>query len=158
MIKLEPAPHPKSKPTSIPDELNRHLSAASRDGVVSTLRFIERGAELVTPEAIEAMLRLLPQFYRKVGTVRTSRRLQHRLELLALYFTEGCADGQLGTLPHREATFALLYFLKGFDRIPDTVPEIGFLDDALIVEQVIQRNATMLRAHWLRYGRAWPHT
>ena len=55
----------------------------------------------------------------------------------------------------RESAFALLYFLKGFDRIPDSVPEIGLLDDALVVQVVFQRHEAALRAHWLRRRRPW---
>lgn len=70
-------------------------------------------------------------------------------------FSPPCVvDGTNGTPAHREAAFALLYFLKGFDRVPDTLPEIGLLDDAMIVQIVLQRHAATLRA--LRRRRAWP--
>ena len=78
------------------------------------------------------------------------------LQLLALYLDESAAERTTLTPALREAAFALLYFLKGFDRIPDTVPEIGLLDDALIVQCVLDRHAAALRAHWLRRNRQWP--
>lgn len=146
----------KSKPASLPESLDRHLSAASRDDLVSTARYIDRGGALVADEALDALQRLLPAVYAKLNRVEDSAPLCRRVEVLAIYFKEACRDGNRGTVPHREAAFALLYFLKGFDRIPDTVPEVGLLDDAMIVQIVLQRHAAALRAHWLRQRRAWP--
>lgn len=146
----------KSKPASLPGALDRHLSAASRDDLVSTARYVDLGGALVAEEAMDALQRLLPAVYAKLNRVDDSAHLVRRIEVLALYFKEACSDGSKGTVPHREAAFALLYFLKGFDRIPDTVPEVGLLDDAMIVQIVWQRHAAVLRAHWLRRRRAWP--
>lgn len=43
--------------------------------------------------------------------------------------------------PHlAEAGAALRYVLKGHDIIPDTVPDLGLADDALLVTRVLQRN------------------
>lgn len=145
-----------TQPVSIPEVLNRHLSANSSDDLASVAAYTERGAELVSPEAIAALRRLRPQLRAKIEALEDSLHLRRRLELLALYFDEAAADGHTGTPAHREAAFALIYFLKGFDRIPDTVPEIGLLDDAMIVQLVLQRNAATLRAHWLRRRRSWP--
>lgn len=149
-------PAPVTSPVSIPGALNRYLSAGARDDLPGVALYVDRGAELVTSEAILALRRLQAPLYAKINEVVDSVHLRTRLEVLAWYFDEACADGQTGTPAHREAAFALLYFLKGFDRIPDTVPEIGLLDDAMIVEVVLQRNATAYRAHWMRRRRAWP--
>lgn len=146
----------KAKSASIPGALDRHLSANSRDDAPGVAAYVDRGAALVTPEAITALQRLRQPLQRKIGALQDSEHLRHRLELLATYFEEAGADGQKGTPAHRDTTFALLYFLKGFDRIPDSVPEIGLLDDAMIVQCVLQRNTTTFRAHWLRRRRTWP--
>jgi uncharacterized membrane protein YkvA (DUF1232 family) len=145
-----------AKPSSIPDPLDRHLSANSRDDVAGIAAYVDRGAALVTPEAIAALQRLRKSLQRKISALDDPGHLRQRLELLATFFDEALADGQRGTPAHCDTTFALLYFLKGFDRIPDSVPEVGLLDDALIVQCVLQRNATTLRAHWLRRRRNWP--
>jgi uncharacterized membrane protein YkvA (DUF1232 family) len=144
------------KSNTLPDTLDRHLSANSRDDVPGVAAYVERGAALVTPEAIAALQRLRKPLHRKIDAVKQSGHLRHRLELLATYFEEAGADGHKGTPAHCDATFALLYFLKGFDRIPDSVPEVGLLDDAMIVQSVLQRNTTTFRAHWLRRRRTWP--
>jgi uncharacterized membrane protein YkvA (DUF1232 family) len=146
----------KAQAISLPDALNRYLSACSRDDVAGVALYVEHGAKLVTGPAIYALQRLKAPLEQKIATVEDSGRLRRSLELLALYFAEASTDGQSGTAAHRDATFALLYFLKGFDRIPDSIPEVGLLDDAMIVELVLQRNLTAYRTHWLRRRRGWP--
>ena len=39
-----------------------------------------------------------------------------------------------------EIGFAAGYLLKGFDLIPDHLPEMGLADDALMLQRVIERN------------------
>lgn len=140
----------------IPDALARHLSAVSDEDIASISSYFDRGADLVDAGATEALRRLRKQLLAKIGRLGAHTHLRNRLELLELYFEESCRDGQRGTPAHRATVFALLYFLKGFDRIPDSVPEVGLLDDAIIVQMVLQRYAATLRAHWLRQHRAWP--
>lgn len=141
---------------SLPTALDRYLSANHRDDLPSLVAYVDRGAALVTPEAVAGLRKLHTPLWLKIDAIDNSHHLRRRLELLAIYFEEASGDGSIGSAVHREVTFALLYFLKGFDRIPDSVPEIGLLDDAMITQIVIQRNATALRAHWLRHRRAWP--
>ncbi len=154
LLQLE-APPSRSRP-ELPENLRRHLSAclASDPGTMS--HYVDRGAELVTPDAIAALRRLRRPLLEKIRDLHESTHLQRRLELLFIYFEEACTDGSACTPSHRDAAFALLYFLQGLDRVPDSVPEVGLLDDAMVVQVVIQRNATLLRAHWLRRLRAWP--
>jgi uncharacterized membrane protein YkvA (DUF1232 family) len=145
-----------AKSSSIPSSLDQHLSANSRDDVAGVSAYVDRGAALVTAEAIAALQRLRKPLQKKIAALPESGHLRCRLELLATFFDEALTDGHKGTPAHCDAVFALLYFLKGFDRIPDSVPEVGLLDDALIVQCVLQRNTTTLRAHWLRRRRSWP--
>ncbi len=44
----------------------------------------------------------------------------------------------LEQLVQQKIIFALKYFLKGKDDIPDDIPGIGFLDDLTVVDWVIQ--------------------
>ena len=50
----------------------------------------------------------------------------------------------------------MFYFLKGFDLIPDSLPNVGLIDDAMMVETAIRPNEHELREHWAAHGRAWP--
>ncbi len=141
---------------SIPEVLDRHLSTNSHDDLPGIARYVGEGAALVTPEAIAALQALRAPLYAKIASLDVSSHLRRRIDLLATYFDETARDGAPDPEAQRDTTFALLYFLKGFDRIPDTVPEVGLLDDAMIVQTVLQRRSTAFRAHWLRRGRAWP--
>jgi uncharacterized membrane protein YkvA (DUF1232 family) len=143
-------------PTSTPDALSQHLSANSGEDLPSLTAYLEKGAALVTREAVDSLRKLRLPLQQKIAALGESAHLQQRTEVLATYFDENLNTPVAETEIFREVTFALLYFLKGFDRIPDTVPEIGLLDDALIVQTVLQRHGTALRAHWLRQGRTWP--
>lgn len=145
-----------TKTLSVPEALNRHLSANSHDDLPGIARYVDEGAALVTPDAISALQARRPAVYAKIEGLDVSSHLRRRIELLTIYFDETGHDGAPDSEAQRDTTFALLYFLKGFDRIPDTVPEVGLLDDAMIVQTVVQRHATTLRAHWLRHGRTWP--
>lgn len=51
-------------------------------------------------------------------------------------------SGKLSS-PTCEAAAALIYFLEGPDIIPDSLPEIGFTDDARIVARVLDRNPSL---------------
>jgi hypothetical protein len=140
----------------IPAELDRHLAAHATEEIVSTVAFVERGGELVSPQAVAGLRSLRGPLDAKIAGLEPSSRLRRRLEVFAAYFDE--VPGGTGPMaaPHREITFALLYFLKGFDRIPDSMPEIGLLDDAIVVQIVLDRQSTALRAHWSRRQQPWP--
>jgi uncharacterized membrane protein YkvA (DUF1232 family) len=145
-----------AKTSSIPTPLDQHLSGNSRDDLPGVADYVDRGAALVTPEAIAALQRLRQPLHTKIAALPKAGHLRSRLDLLATFFAETGGAGHKATPALCDATFALLYFLKGFDRIPDTVPEVGLLDDALIVQCVLQRNATPLRAYCLRRHLNWP--
>ena len=146
----------KTTETTVPSDLDRYLAAHSAGDIPSTAEYVERGGVLVTPLSLTGLRTLRAQLHAKIAGLRTEPLLRTHLQLLALYLDESAAERTTLTPALREAAFALLYFLKGFDRIPDTVPEIGLLDDALIVQCVLDRHAAALRAHWLRRHRQWP--
>lgn len=145
-----------ANPAAIPHKLDRYLSTYSVDDVAGVSHYLDGGSELVTPAAIESLRGLREALQAKVESLAEPGYLRHRIELLMIYFEEACCDGSADAAAHRDAAFALLYFLKSFDRVPDSVPEVGLLDDAMIVQTVLQRHSTSLRAHWLRHSRTWP--
>jgi uncharacterized membrane protein YkvA (DUF1232 family) len=142
--------------TTLPAELARFLATDSTDNLTSMAAYVERGGALVTPRALVALRALRRQNHAKIAGLEMESRLRNRLEVLALFHDELSEEGGALTVAVRETAFALLYFHAGVDRIPDSIPEIGLLDDALIVQTVLQRHAAALRAHWLRHGRTWP--
>lgn len=146
----------RSKPTSIPGPLGLHLSASAAGDIAGIAAYLDAGAALVDTPALQVLQNLRVPLRAKIAQLEEGTNLRRRLEVLSTYCDDASREGCGGTQVHREAAFALFYYLKGFDRIPDTVPEIGLLDDAMIVQIVLQRHSATLRAHWLHRGWAWP--
>lgn len=144
-----------STSSRIPPELDRHLATAAAGEHLSTAAYVERGAELVNPQALSALRSLRPALAGKIAGIEEGSRLRRRLDVMSRYFDEASEGNTAPSLPLREVTFALLYLLNGADRIPDSVPEVGLLDDALVVQTVLDRHSTALKGHWLRHQRAW---
>src|SRR5262245_33455135 len=55
-----------------------------------------------------------------------------------------------------EAAFALLYFQRATDLIPDSIPGLGLLDDAMIVRIVLGRHEDAFRCSSNSYKLNWP--
>lgn len=135
--------------------LGRYLSRrpdTARPASPST--YVVEGADTVTPADLTGLRQLLPQIRKKLASVKDSARFRDRVEMLTRYIDETTNLG--GTPERREIAFVLFYFLKGYDLIPDALPEIGLLDDALMVETAFNRNQLALRSHWAAQGRTWP--
>lgn len=115
---------------------------------------VARGADCVGPADLAMIRALLPQVALKVARLKPSGRLRRRIELLARFMAESPEPANAPV--HREGAFVLFYFLRGFDLIPDSIPEIGLMDDALLVDAAIHRNLHDLRNHWVDHGRVWP--
>jgi len=137
--------------------LSHYLSQKSRTGrPPNSIAYITEGAALVSPVDLTGLRKLLPQIKGKAVKIADSERLRRRIEMLALYFQETRSQG--GTPERREIAFVLFYFLKGYDMIPDSIPKIGLLDDALLVDTVLHRNEDALRSHWAAKQRVFPET
>lgn len=120
----------------------------------SPSKHLAQGAECVSAGDLAGLHRLLPEVMTKAGLITASQRLRQRVELLAAFLRESPAAAD--SPAHREAAFVLYYFLKGQDLIPDSIPEIGLLDDALLVDTAIQRNLLALRSHLADRKQPWP--
>ena len=55
-----------------------------------------------------------------------------------------------------EAAFALLYFQRATDLIPDSIPGMGLLDDAMIVRIVLGRHEQAFMSSSHAYILSWP--
>jgi uncharacterized membrane protein YkvA (DUF1232 family) len=151
--RLLPSPAPPM--TTRPATLEQYLATMADPGREATpSSHLERGAACVRLEDIERLRRMFPALRSKAARITDSDVLPRRINLLLQYVQETPAGANPPAL--REAAFVLFYFLKGFDLIPDAVPHVGLLDDAMLVDTALQRNAHELRAHWSAHGRAWP--
>ena len=115
---------------------------------------ITQGSDCVHYADIIGLRHLLEKVREKAATIGESRRLRQRIELLATFIEEAAVDAK--SVAQREVSFSLYYFLKGVDLIPDAIPEIGLLDDSLMIEAAYNRNLLELRAQWAAQGRQWP--
>lgn len=138
--------------------LTHYLStmlAPGHEGSPST--HLERGGNSVQPADLAHLRELAPALTDKMEQLTDSPLLLKRLRLLRDYIMECPVD--TATVAHRETAFALYYLLHGNDLIPDTIPHIGLLDDALLIEAVLWSHTAELREHWAAHGRNWPeHT
>jgi uncharacterized membrane protein YkvA (DUF1232 family) len=148
----------KKKTTAIPAELNRYLLAASGENQNDLASYLEGGAKHVDSTAFAALRDMLGEVREKAATIKDSDRLRRRIDVLVQFFEETLGDASVSLEARQSVAFGLLYFLKGFDRIPDSIPEIGLMDDALVIGAVLERHASALRAHWNRKKRFWPET
>jgi len=122
--------------------------------------FIQTQAGALSVADVGRLIRDLPALGERFGTIplQTYPYLLGHLEFLFLV-VKGQVTGRSGN-PARlivsEAAFALLYFERTNDLIPDSIPGMGLLDDAMIASLVVRRHEAAFKhsshAHKLR----WP--
>jgi len=100
------------------------------------MREARKAAARMEPEDIVAAAEELLQ---DIGTTGTPGFIQERIDKLRLLLR--MMSDLEWRLPHQEATRvlnALAYFTEPDDLIPDHIPGLGFLDDAIMVELVVR--------------------
>jgi len=100
------------------------------------MREARKAAARMAPEDIVAAAEDLLQ---DIATTNTPGFIQERIEKLRLLIR--MMSDLEWRLPHQEATRvlnALAYFAEPEDLIPDHIPGLGFLDDAIMVELVVR--------------------
>lgn len=100
------------------------------------MREARKAAARMAPEDIVAAAEELLQ---DIGTAGTPGFIQERIDKLRLLLR--MMSDLDWRLPHQEATRvlnALAYFTEPDDLIPDHIPGLGFLDDAIMVELVVR--------------------
>jgi len=100
------------------------------------MREARKAAARMAPEDIVAAAEALLQ---DIGTAGTPGFIQERIDKLRLLLR--MMSDLDWRLPHQEATRvlnALAYFTEPDDLIPDHIPGLGFLDDAIMVELVVR--------------------
>lgn len=100
------------------------------------MREARKAAARTAPEDIVAAAEELLQ---DIGKTGTPGFIQERIDKLRLLLR--MMSDLEWRLPHQEATRvlnALAYFTEPDDLIPDHIPGLGFLDDAIMVELVVR--------------------
>jgi uncharacterized membrane protein YkvA (DUF1232 family) len=122
---------------------------STQQGVGSIADYIEVRAMLLTREHLDELQAELPVLNLRFAAITVPQfpHLQQQLKLLT-DFLEDTADGvfEAGSEASRKETaFALYYMAIEADIIPDSVPEIGYADDSLIVRTVLKRHEDIFR-------------
>jgi hypothetical protein len=91
----------------------------------------ERGANRTNEEIVEAATQLLAKAQESNPPEFVRERLLQLDTLIAMARDEGWA---LGAEDAAHVRSALIYFAGAADAIPDNVPVLGFLDDAIMIE------------------------
>jgi uncharacterized membrane protein YkvA (DUF1232 family) len=128
--------------------ISRHRRSAQRS-VESISDYVEQSASLLSLEHLDEMRRELPILNLQFAAISVCQfpHLQQQLKLL----TDFLEDTAAGVFPagseasRKETAFALRYVAKEADIIPDSVPEIGYADDSLIVRTVLIRHQDVFR-------------
>jgi uncharacterized membrane protein YkvA (DUF1232 family) len=122
--------------------------------------FIQSQASSLSVADLDRLIADLPALRERFATIpsQTYPYLSGQLEFLSLVVND-----QL-TGPNRdptsqtvgEAAFALLYFQRATDLIPDSIPGMGLLDDAMIVRIVLGRHEHAFKSSSHAYKLSWP--
>jgi uncharacterized membrane protein YkvA (DUF1232 family) len=128
--------------------ISRRRRSAQRS-VESISDYVEQGALLLSLEHLDEVRRELPILNLQFAAISVGQfpHLQTQLKLL----TDFLEDTAAGVFPagseasRKETAFALRYMAKEGDIIPDSVPEIGYADDSLIVRTVLIRHQDVFR-------------
>jgi uncharacterized membrane protein YkvA (DUF1232 family) len=128
--------------------ISRRRRSAQRS-VESISDYVEQGALLLSLEHLDEVRRELTILNLQSAAISVCQfsHLQTQLKLL----TDFLEDTAAGVFPagseasRKETAFALRYMAKEGDIIPDSVPEIGYADDSLIVRTVLIRHQDVFR-------------
>jgi len=99
----------------------------------------------------------LPALRERFTTIpaRTYPSLADQLQFLSLVVEDQVVRDPAGQMVG-EAAFALLYFQRASDLIPDSIPGMGLLDDAMIVRIVLGRHEQAFKISPYGDKLSWP--
>lgn len=119
--------------------------------------FIQSQARALSLTDIERLIADLPALRERFAKIPTQTYpyLADQLQFLSLVVEELIVQDPAGEIVG-EAAFALLYFQRATDLIPDSIPGMGLLDDAIIVGIVLGRHEHTLKASAQGYKLSWP--
>jgi Protein of unknown function (DUF1232) len=119
--------------------------------------FIQNQARALSLTAIERLIADLPTLRERFAKIpaQTYPYLADELQFLSLVVEDLVVCDPAGEILG-EAAFALLYFQRSTDLIPDSIPGMGLLDDAIIVRIVLGRHEHAFKSSSHGYKLSWP--
>ena len=140
------------RPHDLSLEFLRRVSRRRRSaqcGVESIAEYIERHAALLTPEQLGELRKELPLLKFRFATIAVRRfpHLSAQLKLLTEFLEDTFHDvfPPCSEAARKETAFALRYTAKEVDIIPDSIHEIGYADDSVVVRTVLSRHEDIFR-------------
>jgi uncharacterized membrane protein YkvA (DUF1232 family) len=119
--------------------------------------FIQNQARSLSLADIERLIADLPALRERFAKIPTQTYpyLADQLRFLSRAVEELIVRDPAGEVLG-EAAFALLYFQRATDLIPDSIPGMGLLDDAIIVRIVLSRNEHAFKSSSHGSMLSWP--
>jgi uncharacterized membrane protein YkvA (DUF1232 family) len=149
-------------PTNIQDQTNRGtMTKRSSDfkeaRTADLTNFIQSRARAFSIADIGRLIIDLPTLRKQLAKISAQRYpdLADQLHFLSLVIEDQVVQDPAGEVVG-EAAFALVYFQRATDLIPDSIPGMGFLDDAMIVRLVLGRHQHMFKTSPHAYKLNWP--
>lgn len=123
------------------------------------VKFVNKGANAITPAIGEKVLRLLPSWKLEFTQISAPQfpHLVDQLEFLA-DAVEDALEGAYKDLPYvalAQAIFALIYAHKKIGIIPDSVLGLGRADDSSVVRAVLVQHEKAFALYAASRGLDW---
>ena len=119
--------------------------------------FIKSQARALSIADIDRLIADLPALRERFAKIQqpTYPYLAERLQFFSCVVEEEVVREPAAEMVG-EAAFALLYFQRATDLIPDSIPGMGLLDDAIIVRIVLDRHEHAFKSNPDAYNLSWP--
>jgi uncharacterized membrane protein YkvA (DUF1232 family) len=119
--------------------------------------FIQSQARALSLAELDRLTADLPALRERFAKIpaQTYPYLADQLQFLSLVVEDQVVRDPAGEIVG-EAAFALLYFQRSTDLIPDSIPGMGLLDDAMIVRIVLGRYEQAFKVSPHGYTLSWP--
>ena len=122
--------------------------------------FIQSQARVLSLADLNRLVINLPELRARFAKIpsETYPYLSYQLEFLCLFVEEQIVgrNRDAAEEPVAEAAFALLYFQRSTDLIPDSIPGMGLMDDSIIVCIVLGRHEHAFKSSSHGYKLSWP--
>jgi uncharacterized membrane protein YkvA (DUF1232 family) len=124
------------------------------------IAFIESGTKRLAPKTLHQLVAELPDVREKFAEVQAPGfpHIHRQLHFLADVVEDFACDRER-EMPYQaalEAAFALIYFSRDIDLIPDFLEEVGYTDDAAVAATVLHRHATVFAKLAAARNLTWP--
>ena len=133
---------------------------SKQDMTSDLVAFVKSGSSQITLSDFTKLEAALPEMRKEIAKIRKGSELPHLADHLE-FLADVVADFVAGTFPElpcvaaAEVAFALQYFVREVDIIPDFIPDIGLVDDATIALIVLKDHEKSLRKHPLSSKVDW---